>query len=148
MEALESLTANQRLALLMVLAGVLFALAVLILLRLRVSPAEKERRRRLKLNILGRMGDGVLTDVQDGSLYYSYSVSGVTYTTAQDAGSLLPPGARALIGPVTLKYLVRNPANSIVICENWSGLRLVSDAAPAALISTSQQETTQNEATA
>ena len=150
-EILESLTPNQRLALLMVLAGVLFALAVQILLRLRVSPSEKERRRRLKLNALGRMGDGVLTDVQDGALYYSYSVSGVTYTTAQDAGALLPAGARVLMGPVTLKYLARNPANSIVICEHWSGLRLLDAAAaksPADLIPTSQQETSQNEATA
>jgi hypothetical protein len=146
-ETLESLTPNQRLALLMVLAGVLFAAVVLILMRLRVSPSEKERRRRLKLNRLGRMGDGVLTDVQDGSLYYSYSVSGVTYSTAQEAGGLLPPGARVLMGPVTLKYLVRNPANSIVICENWSGLRLFNDP-QADLISTSQQETQNNEATA
>jgi len=151
-EILESLTPNQRLALLMVLAGVLFASAALILIRLRVSPAEKERRRRLKLNAMGRMGDGVLTDAQDGSLYYTYSVSGVTYTTAQDAGGLVPAGARVLMGPVTLKYLVRNPANSIVICENWCGLRLLTGSASgtsqAGLIPTSQQETTQNEATA
>ena len=32
------------------------------------------------------------------------------------------PGT-VLVGPVTLKYSTRNPANSIIICEEWSGLR-------------------------
>jgi hypothetical protein len=27
------------------------------------------------------------------------------------------------IGPVSVKYDARNPANSIVLAENWSGLR-------------------------
>jgi hypothetical protein len=29
-----------------------------------------------------------------------------------------------LIGPASLKYAPRNPANSILICERWSGLRV------------------------
>jgi hypothetical protein len=29
----------------------------------------------------------------------------------------------ALAGPAIVKYIPRNPANSIVICEEWSGLR-------------------------
>jgi len=36
---------------------------------------------------------------------------------------LMPPGPQRLIGAVTLKYSPRNAANSIVVCEEWSGLR-------------------------
>ena len=65
-------------------------------------------------------------DVRDNALYYRYSIAGVEYAASQDISGLrelLPPDPSVLIGPATLKYLPANPANSIVICEEWSGLR-------------------------
>ncbi len=93
----------------------------------RRDPNERERQRRLKVNLRGRLGDGVITDVQDDSIYYSYSVRGVGYTAAQDISQLrerLPSELDRLIGPVTLKYFPDNPANSILLCEHWSGIRI------------------------
>jgi hypothetical protein len=72
------------------------------------------------------MGDAVITDVGEGVLYYSYSVRGVEYTASQDVSGLkqmLPPDPEKLIGPATLKFLSRNPFNSIVVCEEWAGFR-------------------------
>ena len=36
---------------------------------------------------------------------------------------LLPAEPHPLLGNAGLKYSTRNPANSILICEEWSGLR-------------------------
>jgi hypothetical protein len=50
----------------------------------------------------------------------------VAYTTSQDASEfkgLLPSETANLIGPNAMKYSSKNPANSILICEEWSGLR-------------------------
>ena len=72
------------------------------------------------------MGDGTITDCQEDALYYNYSIRGVEYATAQDVSTLrefLPEDPALLVGPVTLKYSSRNPANSILLCEEWSGLR-------------------------
>ena len=76
---------------------------------------------------MGRIGDGMLTDAQGDLLYYSYSVSGVPYSTAQDIGTLramVPVDASLITGQVALKYLPRDPGNSIVVSETWSGLRI------------------------
>ncbi len=57
---------------------------------------------------------------------YSYSVAGVTYEASQDLSALqqlLPPDVMTIVGPVSVKFDPRNPANSIVLCEEWSGLR-------------------------
>ena len=73
------------------------------------------------------MGDATIIDVRDCILFYSYEVRGVAYTTSQDASelkNLLPAETSTLVGPTALKYSSNNPANSIVICEEWSGLRL------------------------
>lgn len=117
---------NQRLMLLGLFAILLMGLAVWIVLRVRISPAERERRRRLSVNRTGRMSDGTLTDIQGETLYFSYSIQGVDYTASQDIGGLceyIPEERNTLIGPVVLKYSTRNPANSILVCEKWSGLR-------------------------
>ena len=38
---------------------------------------------------------------------------------------MIPADSHRLIGrPASLKYSVQNPANSILLCEEWSGLRL------------------------
>jgi len=94
-------------------------------LRSRVSPEEKERRRRAWLVATGKMGDAVLVEMRDTLLFYTYAVRGVEYTASQDIAPLtakLPPGLSPN-GAVSIKYDPRNPANSIVVAEEWSGLR-------------------------
>lgn len=96
-------------------------------LRNRPTPAELERRRRADINSRGKIGDGEVIDVEGVAVLYSYHVGGVGYEAAQDVSSLesyLPPDLMSMIGPVSIKYDPRNPANSIVICESWSGLRV------------------------
>jgi hypothetical protein len=97
-------------------------------LRGRPTPDEIERRRRGTLHREGKMGDGEIVDVETASalIAYSYSVAGVTYTASQDLTALqqlLPPDVMTIVGPVSVKFDPRNPANSIVLCEEWSGLR-------------------------
>jgi hypothetical protein len=72
------------------------------------------------------MGDGEIVDVETGLIVYSYSVAGMGYTASQDITGLqasLPADLMTLVGPVRIKFDPRNPANSIVVCEEWSGLR-------------------------
>src|ERR1700736_844871 len=115
----------EQFGLLLLISAVLFLLAVGIIFKVRRDPKDRERRRRLLVNQYGRLGDAMITEVAGDTLYYSYSIRGVVYTTSQDISQLkqvLPDEPERLIGPVTLKYTPRNPANSIVVCEKWSGL--------------------------
>ena len=117
---------SERLIIAGAVVAVAAAVAVLLARRLRIGPQEKERRRRLAVNAQGRMSDALITDIENNVLTYTYSVGGVTYTATQDISSLLdrlPPEAGRMVGPAWLKYSVQNPANSIVVCEQWSGLR-------------------------
>ena len=78
------------------------------------------------MNQYGRLGDALITEVSDQTIFYSYSLSGVVYTASQDVSDLkemLPDEPERLVGQVSLKYIPRNPANSILMCEQWSGLR-------------------------
>ncbi|MGD0435236.1 MAG: hypothetical protein ABSB86_02145 [Bryobacteraceae bacterium] len=108
-------------------AVALLVLGIVVLIRLRQGPKDKEVRRRLSVNLHGRLGDATVTEVLDDTLYYSYSVGGVSYVASQDISQLrqmLPPDPNRLIGrPASLKYSPQNPANSILVCEDWSGLR-------------------------
>jgi len=91
----------------------------------RISPLERERRRCAALVVHGKMGDATLVEVRDNLLFYSYAVRGVEYIASQDVAlwqSRLP-AEFSLSGPVAVRYDARNPANSIVIAEQWSGLR-------------------------
>lgn len=100
------------------------AVGAVILVRSRPGAAERERRRRLDVGRRGRMSDGIVTDVVGQTAFFSYSVMGVEYTASQDLSALrdrLPEDLTTLIGPVTLKYLATNPANSIIASEEWCG---------------------------
>ncbi|HLM99026.1 MAG TPA: hypothetical protein VK335_07080 [Bryobacteraceae bacterium] len=92
----------------------------------RPSAAELERRRRADLRARGKMGDANLLEFRDEMVMYSYAIGGVEYTASQDLSDLqphLPADRWSTIGPVCIKYDPRNPANSIVLSEEWSGLR-------------------------
>jgi hypothetical protein len=115
-----------QLTLMLVISAALLLLGVYILYRIRRNPKDREQRRRLAVNLHGRIGDAMITEVQDGVIFYEYTVRGVVYTASQDISKLrehIPMDPDRLIGPVGLKYSTRNPANSIIICEQWSGLR-------------------------
>jgi hypothetical protein len=113
---------------------VLIALIVLIVYLRRPSPDEIERRRREYLALTGRITDGVILDARTLSgddsvsptpdvLVYSYRLAGVTYNCAQDVRHLPDRVLGFRIDqPVQLRYDPRNPGNSIVVSETWTGL--------------------------
>jgi len=113
----------------LVLAAVLAVLAAVLGYRAwknsRVTPEERERRRREMLVSIGKMGDATLVEMREDHLFYSYDVRGVEYTASQDVSRLKQyiPADLAVSGPVLVRYDARNPANSIVVAERWSGLR-------------------------
>jgi LPXTG-motif cell wall-anchored protein len=58
-------------------------------------------------------------------LYYTYSISGVTYETAQDVTGLeerLHLTRVAAGQTASVKYDPSNPSNSILLADDWSGL--------------------------
>jgi hypothetical protein len=95
------------------------------------NPTKRERKRRLMIHQRGRLGEAYIMDADEAAIYYSYSVGGVQYEASQDISMLrekLPAPPERLIGAAKLKYVVNNPANSILVCEEWCGVR---GAAPA-----------------
>lgn len=114
-----------------------------------------ERERRAYLNRVGRIVEGQILEIADHApgdplppvaktaglfqprssaapsngiqklLHYTYSISGVTYETAQDITGLdlrahlsrLAAGQTA-----SVKYDPSNPSNSILLADDWSGL--------------------------
>ncbi len=117
-------------------AALLMFLGLYFILRRRLTAEEKERRRRLAVNASGRIADALVTGVERVTtpggqpchlLHYSYDLNGVAYQAAQDITALLESLGRdphSIAGPASVKYLPGNPSNSIVVCEQWSGLRL------------------------
>lgn len=111
------------------LLGVLVILLVLIGVRAwrrsHIPADDKERRRRLMLHAAGQIGDANLVDIHDDLLVYYYAVRGVQYTASQDISSLRPfvPNGVGSLGAISVKYDPRNPANSMVLAEEWSGLQ-------------------------
>jgi hypothetical protein len=124
----------------------LTALALWLVFRKRPTPDELERARRLFLEQSGRLVDGMLLDIceiespaespakskgEPGSrtltmLMYSYHIGGVDYECSQDITTLLGivDAAQVRAGfPCSARYQPGNPQNSIVVAEDWSGLR-------------------------
>jgi hypothetical protein len=137
------------------LAGLAVLAIVAIVYWIRRKPAdaaEIERQRRAYLNRVGRIVEGQVLEVVDhprapedsnqkpappgkhrtaasnGSqklLYYTYSISGVTYETAQDITGLEEQAhlSRVAAGQhASVKYDPSNPSNSILLADDWSGL--------------------------
>ena len=115
------------------------------------SEDELERRRRLHVNQVGRIAEGRVIDLMKQEIpagqrrtmgvfrksngaeanatrqmiCYSYSISGVTYETAQDVTGLearVMPHKLIAGQPASVKYDPSNPSNSILIGDDWSGL--------------------------
>jgi hypothetical protein len=107
-----------------------------LLFRKRPTAEELERARRQFLVQSGRLSDGMLLDIfevesEDGRtltmLLFSYRVGGVDYECSQDITDM--PGAvdtnQVRAGfPCTVRSQPGNPQNSIVVAEEWSGLRV------------------------
>jgi len=92
----------------------------------KITPEERERQRRAALVARGKMGDANITEVRGDLLFYAYDVRGVEYTASQDLSLLkeyLPADLSLLVGPVSVRYDPKIPANSIVLAEDWCGLR-------------------------
>jgi len=108
-----------------------------LILRRRPDPEEIERERRAELVRSGRIIDGTILDVSelDSSvtepreirfILYKYEIGGVVYECSQDVSALrdhLNPSDLRLSYPCSVRYDTRRPENSIVLAENWSGLR-------------------------
>jgi hypothetical protein len=99
----------------------------------RKSPAEIERLRRLNVNACGRIISGRIVELAepgaDGPLgpvlLYEYEVAGVLYEAAQDLSALPEIAALAPFLPgqtTSVKYDPKQPTNSILACEVWSGI--------------------------
>jgi len=118
------------------LAAVLVALLAIIgyraWVRSRVTPEERERRRCARLVATGKITDAMLVEVGEDLVFYSYSVGGMVYTASQDITRFLSDPAVDFSGvsAMSVKYDPRNPANSIVLAEAWSGLRRLPRLAP------------------
>jgi hypothetical protein len=123
------------------------AVGVWLALRNRPTPEELEHARRLFLSQSGRLVDGMLLDIREIEvpaprpsksnpspaphtltlLQYNYHFGGVDYECAQDITSLLNviDVSQIRVGfPCSARYQPGNPQNSIVISEDWSGLRM------------------------
>lgn len=115
------------------------------------NPEEAERRRRLHLNQIGRIAEGQVVELVEHSpephgtgkkmfararplpdvaprhfVSYSYAISGVTYHTAQDVTGLQSQVhfEKLVAGqPASVKYDPSNPSDSILVADDWSGLR-------------------------
>lgn len=133
--------------------GILAILGIIFWLRRKPEdPNEEERQRRAYLNRVGRIVEGQVLEVVDHPhtapaakqtgifkkgpvgavvngtqklLYYTYSISGVTYETAQDITGLEEQAhlGRVVAGqPASVKFDPSNPSNSILLADDWSGL--------------------------
>jgi hypothetical protein len=116
------------------------------------EPEEAERKRRLHLNQIGRIAEGQVVELAEHPpepreapkklfgararplvearprhlVTYSYAISGVTYHTAQDITGLESQIRleRLVAGqPASVKYDPSNPSDSILVADDWSGLR-------------------------
>jgi hypothetical protein len=120
----------------LVVLAALTALVLWLVFRKRPTPEELERARRELLVQTGRIVDGMLLDVceieaEDGRtltmLLFSYRNGGVDYECSQDITDM--PGvvdvSQVRAGfPCSVRYQPGNPQNSIVVDEQWSGLRI------------------------
>ena len=98
----------------------------------RKSAEEIERERRNHLVLHGRIIDGTVLDWTEQpdtgdlrTLHYRYDIGGVTYQCAQELTALKDMAkvdAACLGMPASVRYDPKNPTNSIIVAETWSGI--------------------------
>jgi hypothetical protein len=115
-------------------AAVVFG-AYMVFGRKKKTLAEIERERRDWLIQVGRITDGTVIDVQEvvpnghpaaTMLIFQYDVGGVSYEASQDVTHLrqwINLHSCRLGLPTSVRYDPQNPGNSIVVSEEWMGLR-------------------------
>ena len=82
------------------------------------------RGKKQESTVANHEGDG-LAEGLPKLLYYTYSMSGVTYETAQDITGLeeqLHLDRVAAGQTASVKYDPSNPSNSILVADDWSGI--------------------------
>ncbi|CAN5776135.1 hypothetical protein BH10ACI4_BH10ACI4_34720 [soil metagenome] len=119
-----------------------------VLTRRKPTAEEIERARRERLAAGGRITDGSITETQwltsatpkteeadsglpldilsetPAILVYRYVIAGVTYECAQDVSTLADFVQHVRVDlPIQVRFDPRNPGNSIVVAEDWTGLR-------------------------
>jgi hypothetical protein len=117
------------------------------------DPEEMERRRREYLSRVGRIVEGEILEILESPavsgghsrrkrstkpaqtsngndkrslVCYTYAISGVTYETAQDVTGFEERAClkQLIMGqPASVKYDPQSPGNSMLIAEDWSGLK-------------------------
>jgi len=133
-------------------AAVLVGMWLAQLMRRPPDADEIEQKRRSHINEVGRIAEGQILEIIEGPaapaetrgpalfrreaknvaangrrklVCYSYSISGVSYETAQDITRLeARAGLHRLVPgqPASIKYDPANPGDSIVLTDDWSGL--------------------------
>jgi hypothetical protein len=103
--------------------------------RKKPTAEELEQRRRDFLVKSGRIVDGMLLDVyevdsEDGQkltlVLFNYRIGGVDYECSQDITNMaevVDPKRIQLGLPCSVRYQPGNPQNSVVVAEQWTGLR-------------------------
>lgn len=116
-------------------AAAVAAFGAWLFFRRQPTADEIEFMRRTFLTQSGRIVDGTLLDVHqveagDGRtvtlLIYEYRIGGVDYECSQDISQMQGTVNAELVRagyPCSVRYQPGNPQNSIVVAENWSGLR-------------------------
>lgn len=120
--------------------------ATYLILRRRPTAEEIERERRAELVRAGRIIDGTILDISEAEaptepgrpaeihfLLYKYEIGGVAYESSQDVSALrdlVNPAELRLGFPCSVRYDIHRPENSIVVAENWSGLRNTAQSVP------------------
>ncbi|HEX3659827.1 MAG TPA: DUF3592 domain-containing protein [Acidobacteriaceae bacterium] len=117
-----------------------------LVLRRRPTAEEMERERRAELVRSGRIIDGTILDISEFEappaegqpagihfILYKYEIGGVAYESSQDVSALrdlVNPAELRLGFPCSVRYDIHRPENSIVVAENWSGLRNTAQSVP------------------
>lgn len=121
-------------------------------LKMRKHPTDEEleRQRRQYLVKTGRIIDGTILDISEVEagegepvggepveglhlILYKYEIAGVVYECSQDVTHLkdyVDIHDCRLSFPCSVRYDPRQPGNSIVVAENWSGLRDTANSVP------------------
>lgn len=127
-------------------AGIcLGGVAIYLAMRKRPTADELERERREHLVQTGRIIDGTLLDISDLDpvesgrpegmqlILYKYEIGGVVYECSQDVTALRDQVNiyECRLGfPCSVRYDTHKPENSIIVAENWSGLRDTANSVP------------------